>query len=121
MSGELRIPGQPNAGTNNPLLILSETITEHVAGPLKRIADAMGDALERDHRYAVAPIELPQHGKVWGTYCTGCSAQANQYVYPCSENPEEPIKPPPAFTIGKAFVPREDGAFQVFEDGLPTS
>lgn len=114
MAGELRIPGRPD-GTNNPLLVLAEAITTHVAKPLERIA-AAADKADARHDYAVAIANIPQHGKVWGTFCTACSAQAEEYVYPCALKPDDPIRPPAFFTIGRALTPRGDGAFIVEEE-----
>ena len=119
MAVDLRSPMDPNSPKGNPLLILAESIDTNIAGPLRRIADSM-DTPKHEHAYGVAIADLPQHGKVWGSYCIACSAQAQEYVYPCSQAPDEQLKPPPFFSIGNAYVPREDGAFIVYEGGLPT-
>jgi hypothetical protein len=98
---------------------LADSIEKSLAEPLRRIADSV-EAPRLEHAYGVAIAELPQHGKVWGSYCIACSAAEQEYVYPCSKAPEEQLKPPPFFSIGNAYIPREDGAFQVYEGGLPT-
>lgn len=115
MAGDLRIPGQPNAGTNNPLLILAEAIDRSVAGPLERLARA-AELGASAHEYAVAIADIPQHGRVWGAYCMSCSAQAQTYVYPCENAAEGDLMPPRFFTVGKALEPRGDGAFLVTND-----
>ena len=120
MAVDLRSVSDPNSAKGNPLVILAESIEKSVAEPLRRIADAM-DKPAAEHRYGVAQADLPTHGKVWGSFCVACSALAESFVYPCEQAPEEPIKPPPFFTIDKAFVPRADGAFTVFAGGLPTN
>lgn len=102
----------------NPLLILADSIEKSLAAPLRTIAKAA--EVQMEHRYGVAIAELPQHGSVWGSYCIACSAKEETYVYPCAQSPDEQLKPPPFFTIGKALVPRSDGAFEVYEGGLPT-
>lgn len=119
MAVDLRPQNDPNSPRANPLLILADSIEKSVAEPLRVIADALGQP-KLEHAYGVAIADLPQHGKVWGSYCIACSAEVQEYVYPCKHAAEEQLKPPPFFSIGKAFVPREDGAFQVYEGGLPT-
>jgi hypothetical protein len=109
---ELRVPGRE---TNNPLVVLND----HLGAITAAITALARPALP--HTYALAQAELPQHGGVWGAYCVACSDEANGYVYPCRLAPEQPIKPPRFFTVGKAFEPRGDGAFLVFEDGVARS
>ena len=108
----------PTHPRGNPLVILAETISRDGADPLKGLG--MKAQQDMEHRYGLDIAELPQHGRVWGSYCIACSALASQYVYPCKNSPEEQLKPPPFFTIGRALVPRDDGAFEVYEGGLPT-
>lgn len=111
---ELRLPGRE---TSNPLVVQNEHLAS-ITADVRRIADAMVMS-HHNHVYALAQAKLPQHGGVWGAYCVACSDQHSEYVYPCLLRPDEPIKPPPWFTVGKAFVRRDDGSFLVYEDGLP--
>lgn len=116
MTEGLRLPGRPES--NNPLVHLNEGLAKILVG-INRIADATEGKSNR-HEYGLAIAELPQHGKVWGSYCSACSAQEESYVYPCKLSSPEAILPPQFFTIDKVFSPRGDGAFVVSNGATPT-
>jgi len=120
MPVDLRSVTDPNSPKGNPLLILADSIEKSLAEPLRKIADSVSTP-QHEHAYGVAIAELPQHGKVWGSYCIACSAAEQEYVYPCRQAVDEQVKPPPFFSVGKAYVPRPDGAFVIYEGGIPSN
>jgi hypothetical protein len=111
---DLRLPGRE---TNNPLVVLNAHL-ETITAQLSHVVAAMEH--QGAHVYALAQANLPVHGAVWGAFCQACSDEAQHYVYPCRLHGDEPLKPPQFFTIGRAFSPRDDGGFLVFENGVPT-
>lgn len=91
---------------NNPLLLLAN-VMERVIEPLREIAaNTRPDASAvLPHRYAVTVVQDPSQGKVWGSFCLACTSEADEFIYPCKIEPDEPIKPPAFFTVDGVFEP----------------
>jgi hypothetical protein len=74
----IQVPGRPNP-TSNPLHVLNAHLGE-ITEVAKSIRDLMAaEGIATHHRAGVA---LKQDG-TWGTFCIGCSAVNQDFIYPC--------------------------------------
>lgn len=96
--------GENGRPINNPLVVLNNHL-----GQITEALETISARQSVPHVYTQQIVQDEHHGRMWGTFCLGCSDAAREYVYPCRVQPEEPLKPPAFYTIGDAFMPDEHG------------
>lgn len=98
--------GDNGRPVNNPLVVLNNHLGQ-ITEVLGQIAAQVGGGVP--HVYTQQIVQDEHQGKMWGSFCLGCSALAEEYVYPCTAREADPLIPPAFFTIGDVFTPDEHG------------
>lgn len=81
-----RLPGV-NIGTPEARFAGGVPLSEQVEEVVRQVEAQREPTLDQVHLPAIAPLFTEGQ---WGVFCTGCSAVAREYVYPCEKWLESP-------------------------------